>query len=370
MGDDLTAARRFCDSVRSDMSALMEGVCAQPCAAEDVLLGSLVRIQSGAKRLHARAIFRAAQTVVNAVNDSAPLPTVQGRILSLNKLVVQYEGGLDDIAPRPANAEHDIQEPVDSPLVFADAEPPMPDIEARFRAARAALLPLMSFAQTGADREALARLAKFSDNEIDAQKDIQEADITLETLSEAIEPLKLELEDVSSLETQSSSLPPKSEARSSYAGRPTDFESLMPSFISHALQEARLTEKTVSVSYGADGVSVAQANAPALQSLLEHIAQTLVRSVVERPETRRARGQSGAGHIAVTATQSPKTLTVSIECPGAPLAISAFRSAALNVPGLTITPGANAHDQLTHIVLTLPRKAAAGSPAKVSEIAS
>jgi len=174
MGDDLTAARRFCDSVRSDMSALMEGVCAQPCAAEDVLLGSLVRIQSGAKRLHARAIFRAAQTVVNAVNDSAPLPTVQGRILSLNKLVVQYEGGLDDIAPRPANVEHDIQEPVDSSLVFADAEPPMPDIEARFRAARAALLPLMSFAQTGADREALARLAKFSDNEIDAQKDIQE----------------------------------------------------------------------------------------------------------------------------------------------------------------------------------------------------
>jgi len=163
MGDDLTAARRFCNSVRSDMGALIDGVSAQPCAAPDILIGSLDSIQSGAKQLKARAIFRAAQTVVNAVNDRAPLPTLQGRILSLNKLFTQYEDGLDDIAPRPANgalADHELLPKLSETKSHDEA------LDARYTAARQALAPLMGFTQDRPEREGLIKLAGFTAAEL------------------------------------------------------------------------------------------------------------------------------------------------------------------------------------------------------------
>lgn len=333
MGDDLTAARRFCDAVRSDMTSLMDGVCAQPCAASDVLIGSLDNIQSGAKLIHARGIYSAAQRVANSLAGHAPLPKVQGRILSLNKLIYQYETGLDDIAPRPANlndtdAAENGGEP---PIAYTVTEPPMPDIDARYRVARAVLAPLMAFAPQGHDRNALVKLADFSKDEL---------------------PVVAAGSSISA--------PPK--IRPSAA---LNFETLMPEFVSRALHEARQSDKTVSVSYAADDVNFDACHLSALQTLFGHIAKTFVQSVLERPDVRRARGLSGAGHIALTAVQDFETLTVSIECPGRPIAIKEFfqpnrmpsRTSVLE--GLKITAGSNAHDGLAHIVMTMPRRAKA-----------
>lgn len=333
MGDDLTAARRFCDTVREDISLLINGLCAQPPASPDVLIHPLDRIQTRAKRIQARGICRAAQTVVNSMKDRAPLAAVQGRALSLNKLIAQYETGLEDIAPRPANlqgasAAHFEGEP---PIVYADIGPPMPDIDARYRAARAVLAPLMAFAPQGQDREALVKLANFSADELPA------AGIGL-----------------------SVSAPPKIRS-----GAALNFETLMPEFVSRALHEARQSDKTVSVSYAADDVTFDARHRADLQTLLGHIAKTFVHSVLERPDVRRERGFSGAGHIALTAVQDIEALNVSIECSGRSIAIEEFFqpsetfSRPSSLAGLKITAGPDAHNESTHIVMTVPRRAKA-----------
>jgi hypothetical protein len=385
MGDDLTVARRFCDSVQGELEGLIEAVCAQPCAAPDVLIGSLDKIQAGAKSLHARAIFRAAQTVVNAVNDRAPLPTVQGRVLSLNKLFLQYESGLNDIAPRPANIEGDTEIEDVAPkmdAIFSCDAPPMPDIEARYRAARAGLVPLMGLAKVGVERESLTKLADFSDDELEGLQvvELDEADgVGDDTSLDITTPLE-DLTDVAAPDVAEINVTALTSPvmEKSQTAAPVSFENLMDGFITQALHEARLTEKTVSVSYAADGVTIGAARVAAAQNVLDHIARTCVRSILERPEARRARGQSGAGHIAVTVTQNQSATTISIECPGAPLGVSAFMppqdKSASRLEGLMITPGPNAADDLAHIVVSLPRarkeKLAESMTVSAAEIAS
>ena len=405
MGDDLTAARRFCTTVRSDITSLMDGVCAQPCAAPDVLIGSLVSIQSGAKQLHARAIFRAAQTVVNAVNDRAPLPTVQGRLLSLNKLITQYEAGLTDIAPRPANGDLAQQIDVQAPApVSTGPRGTCSDLDVRYAAARQALAPLMGFAK-GPERQSLVQLADFKDAELAPAPKDTALDIQLETLfddssdpaveavmlSETLSPDDPDVQPLAAPDTESVrphllnddviSQPLFTQPISVHSIRhidslrQIDFETLMPDFISLALQEARQTDKTVSVSYASEGVSLSKGQISAFHSVLGHVAKTLVSRVLERPETRRLRGESGAGHIAITATQTQDKVSVSIECPGKALTVSDFMPAAQSLEGLTITLGENAKEGHAHIILKASRKSRtpqsdASSQPKSTEIAS
>jgi len=266
MGDDLTAARRFCNTVRSDMSALIDGVCARPCAAPDVLIRSLDSIQSGAKQLKARSIFRAAQTVVNAVNDRAPIPTVQGRILSLNKLIAQYETGLNDIAPRPANG---VLADDDLPALLPTGET---DLDARYNAARDALAPMMGLSRKGPERDNLVSLANFSDAELkDAVNRFEKlqadgpSDIVLESLFSSDAEMEIEpafsspalliesapaknaAPDITFSEFPSDPLFTQPAALQSIReidfAREIEFETLMPEFISQSLQEARQTER-------------------------------------------------------------------------------------------------------------------------------
>jgi len=393
MGDDLTAARRFCNTVRSDMSALIDGVCARPCAAPDVLIRSLDSIQSGAKQLKARSIFRAAQTVVNAVNDRAPIPTVQGRILSLNKLIAQYETGLNDIAPRPANG---VLADDDLPALLPTGET---DLDARYNAARDALAPMMGLSRKGPERDNLVSLANFSDAELkdtvnrfeklqadgpsdivleslfssDAEMEIEPAFSSPALLIESA-PAKNAAPDITFSEFPSDPLFTQPAALQSIReidfAREIEFETLMPEFISQSLQEARQTDKTVSVSYAADGVCLDHSQSAAFKTLLTHIAKTLVGSVLERPETRRSRGASGAGHIAITASQSSTNIVISIECPGTALAVSAYMPLGQSVEGLVITPGEKAQEDYAHIVLTAPRKRRSTPTLKPSNAAS
>ena len=356
MGDDLTAARRFSERVQADIGGLIKAVSAAPVPAPHILSGYLESVQSAAKSQHARAIYRGAQTVIDAIDVRAPLPVVQGRVLTLNKLAAQYQAGLEEIAAhQPARGSDNV------------GPPPFPSPQAaviakRFEQARAALLPLMEFAQPGAEAEPLKRLANFTQEEL-AQSCAAPAAQDHHTEMLAPPPIAL------------TSSPPVD----------VDFETLMPHFTSHALQTARQTKKTVSVSYAAEDVRLCPAQAQALQPVLEHIAQTLVTGVMERPETRQARGESGAGHIAITASmaalppadtradsshQAPqaakKAVSISIDCPGSPLSLTAFTPAGHVVSGLTVTPGQNMTDRTTHVVLTLPTERAGDQNLNVS----
>ncbi len=338
MGDDLKIARRFCATIRADIATLIKGVSA---AVPNSLIPLLASIQFEAKIAHARGIYRAAQTVIDAINDGAPLATVQGRVLSLNALATQYEQGLDEIAPQAANvpanvvvsAEDAIAPEVSeiiAPETSEDIEVICTDaaITARYDAAREALRPLMGFAQP-AERKALNAVAGFDDAEI--------APIAKVAIPST--PIYRSPEKV-------------------------DFETLMPGFTSHALHCARQCAKTVSVSYSCEGVTLSRGQAQALQAVLAHIAETFVSGVLEPAETRRARGQSGAGHIALTAKSIGEQVSVSIDCPSGPLlaaasntplSVSAFIPSMHGVSGFNMTPGENMRNGLCHIVLSLSR---------------
>ncbi len=329
MGDDLKIARRFCDTIRADISALIEGVSAPPFVALPTpLIHRLASIQSEAKIAHARGIYRAAQTVIDGLNDDAPLATVQGRVLSLKTLATQYEQGLDEIAPKPANVAATVQDVIAPEVrVSEDAEVICTDVAmtARYDAAREALRPLMAFAQP-AEREALNAVAGF-----DA---IAQAPAQIYRSPEMV-----------------------------------DFETLMPGFTSHALHCARQCAKTVSVSYSCEGAALSRGQAHAMQAVLAHIAETFVSGVLEPAETRRARGENGAGHIALTAKSIGEQVSVSIDCPSgpllasassasvstAPLSVSAFIPPLHSVAGFNMTPGENMQNGLCHIVLSLSR---------------
>ncbi len=330
MGDDLKIARRFCDTIRADISALIEGTGVEGMMKPTALIHSLASIQSEAKLAHVRGVYRAAQTVIDAINVASPLATVQGRLLSLNTLAIQYEQGLDEIAPKAANGFASAQEGVASEgdiaseVICTDAA-----ITARYDAAREALRPLMGLARP-AERKALNAVAGF------------------ETLAKSPSPILTSTPNYPSPDPIYRS-PEK-----------VDFETLMPGFTSHALHCARQCAKTVSVSYSCAGVTLSRGQAQAMQAVLAHIAETFVSGVLESAETRRARGESGAGHIALTAKSIGEQISVSIDCPSAPLStaplsVSAFIPPKQSVSGFNMTPGENMQNGLCHIVLSLSR---------------
>lgn len=343
MGDNLTYAREFCQSSRKDIEAIVSGICAEPCAAPDVLVSSLSSIQQGAKQARARAIYRAAQTVVDSVLASAAKPTIQGRVLSLNKLITQFEQGLNEIQPKPANSDY----PSAGEIETAEAAPNLIQgaSEDRFAQAREILMPLMGLARDE-ERGALETLSALSFaplNETNTQ-DIDAAGGLFAPQASGV------------TESTVDTAPITPQADSSQI---VDFEILMPAFTSEALQTARHSQKTVSVSYAANDVGLSKQQADALQPVLSHIANTLVSRVLERPELRRARAESGSGHIALTASETNNLLTISIECPGKALSISAFMPESHSASGLSIMLGAKMQDsKCAHIVVKLPRRAA------------
>lgn len=346
MGDSLTYAREFCQNSRKDIEAIVSGICAEPCAAPDVLVSSLSSIQQGAKQVRARAIYRAAQTVVDSVLSSAAKPAIQGRVLSLNKLIAQYEQGLNEIQPCPANLDTpaDTAAASASPAKTRDTTPDIPSDthHDRFAHAREILMPLMGLAR-GEEQGALQTLSALSFDSQDegpAQDTLGEAGDVFAAADKSRENAENFIE-----QPDSSQL--------------VDFEILMPAFTSEALQAARHSQKTVSVSYAANDVSLSQQQADALQPVLTHIANILVSSALERPELRRARAESGSGHIALTAIKTYDELAISIECPGKTLPVSAFAPASHSVSGLSVILGSKMlGNNCAHVVLKLPSRAA------------
>ena len=94
-GDDLIFASEFVETTTSLLQNYFTHSELPPSAD---LSQAMTRVQSGAKTLRARAIYQSAQSVLQAI-DTPPVSesVIAGRLLALNKLVVQYADGLNEI---------------------------------------------------------------------------------------------------------------------------------------------------------------------------------------------------------------------------------------------------------------------------------
>lgn len=177
--------------------------------------------------------------------------------MALYKLVAQYGDGLDQIAP------------VMTQETLASRQE---DREARYAVARDTLIPLIKFA--GDTAPALQRLAG----------------IGMDLPAKPKEPQ-------------------------------VSFESLMPDVTNSALRAARTQGKSVSVSYAADGLAVADSQVEAVRGQLEDIVTQLVRTRIASPNSRLAKGLPRGGHIDISATETAKGLDISVECDGETLTL-------------------------------------------------
>ena len=243
IGDDLTDARDFVNSTMSSMDILLSDARFNV----ELTKSTLKDIRLDARTLSAGGISRAAQSVLDCFDSECSQPKIDGRLMALYKLTIQYAEGLDEIAPV---AEVELIAPQDN-----IAQPPTLSPDAQFQAARETLIPLIKF--SGDTAPALQRLAGLK------------LDL----------PLKTNEPHVS-------------------------FESLMPDITDSALRAARTQGKSVSVSYAADGLALADSQVEAVRGQLEDIVTRLVRTRIASPNTRLAKGLSRGGHIDISASET------------------------------------------------------------------
>ncbi|WP_026942463.1 ATP-binding protein [Hellea balneolensis] len=264
IGDDLTDARDFVNSTMSALDGLLGGARLD----HKLAISSLKDILLDARTLSAKSIARTAQSVLDGYEEGCSQPKIDGRLMSLYKLTLQYAEGLDEIAPEvtlpPIHSNLDESHIEITPIISA---------EAQYDAARETLIPLIKF--SGGSAPALQRLAKL-------KMDI---------------PIKTSEPQVS-------------------------FENLMPSITDIALRTARSQQKSVSVSYAADGLSLADSQVEAVRGQLEDIVMHLVQTHIAKPEARLAKGLSRGGHIDISAAQLPEGLDIQVKCDGETVNIS------------------------------------------------
>ena len=98
MGDDLYIARAFSNAALADISAIDAMEDSRNPADMTHVTTRLASIQSGAKRLRARAIYQSTQIVIDGLNPSLTSEdNFKTRLLGLSKLVHQYTDGLNEI---------------------------------------------------------------------------------------------------------------------------------------------------------------------------------------------------------------------------------------------------------------------------------
>ena len=248
IGDDLVEARDFVTWTMKAMDVLLSDARLNV----ELAKSTLTDVKRDAKTLHARGISRAAQSVLECYETGGSQPKIDGRLMSLYKLVIQYSEGLDEIAP----------------VVTAQSLASEQEIlDAQYEAARQTLIPLIKF--SGDVAPALQRLAG----------------LTLDLPAKKAEPQ-------------------------------ISFESLMPDVTNSALRAARTQGKSISVSYAADGLSVANSQVESVRGQLEDIVMRLVKTRIASPNKRAAKGLPRGGHIDISAKNTPSGLDISVQCDG------------------------------------------------------
>lgn len=253
IGDDLTEARDFMDTTIASMDILLSDARFN----ESLAISKLQDIRLDARTLSARAIARAAQSVLDSYRSKCAQPKIDGRLMALYKLVAQYAEGLNEIAPIVPDAKSN----------QTDGSLAEESLEDSYAKARETLIPLIKF--SGDKAEALKRLAGV-----------------------------------------------KTQAAAKSSEPQVSFESLMPDVTNAALLAARLQGKSVSLSYAADGLSVANSRVEAVREQLEDIVTHFIRTQIALPSHRQSSGLSRAGHIDITACETSSGLDISVACEG------------------------------------------------------
>ncbi len=350
MGDNLKAASRFVSQSISSLDRLATA----PTLSQDRVLDNLADLQRGAKAMRARAIYRAAQTAVDMLHKGLPEEKVQSELSVVRSLVVQYQNGLQEILgqetpkssgqyvvsppakdavidfssryetgrqPAPDAAAMMIGQQVDmtqevgfgqqadiepeagpnllNDLMMPLAAPIMPDIAAGSDLAamvethpsddlNAQLMPLVQFAPEAEQRDALRRLSRLHS-------------------ALSLSAIQAEPSEISTAHL------PKQRAE-----RPkmVVFETLMPELTNVVLTTARHLGKTVSISYAATATELQSERAEAVRAALSDLCVILVTRSLEDPDIRRARGESGAGHISIMASIKSGHLDLTVESTG------------------------------------------------------
>ncbi len=286
-GDDLIAARRFTNLCRDHMSEIFSG---GKLPLLDVI-ERLSQIQSQAKLMHARSIYRSAQDVIDDLTRRQCAQACTSSVLVLQKLIHQYETGLSEIAP--------VAEQVVSKTILNPVGPAVVSELAAQKQARKVLAPLVKFADDK-DQQNLISLIKFAANEARPRP----------VISQSLAKQKIDV--------------------------------ILPSLTNHWLRLARTQNKSISVSSAFDSAYLAPGRLKHLQTGLKHFGELLITQSVETPEKREARGLSRSAHLALTARLSGQGLGVLLSCEGIEL-----RSSDFNLIAQTLNKAAGITTEMT-----------------------
>ena len=153
-GDDLVAARRFVNLCSNHMREIFSG---GSLPLTDVI-NQLADIQSMAKIVQARAIYKAAQTVIDDLTKRHSVEECAGSVLELQGLIRQYEKGLNEIEPKVVAAVVKLASITPSQNILPMAE------STRQRRAAQILKPLIKFANPD-EQSSLVQLMSFAAND-------------------------------------------------------------------------------------------------------------------------------------------------------------------------------------------------------------
>ena len=272
MGDDLKIAGEFIISAMTQMDVLLTELRLDAERA----LPIVTTLSASAKAAHARGIFRAAQRVIESYENGYSQPKIDGRLMSLYKLVVQYHAGWEEIAPGQ-QAQAQIQQAPAAPI--PDAPITVSPTTDDYAAAKATLTELMPFA--GQEQARLSALMGVSHALPPAQEQPMQTPLTQER-----------------------------------AAQQTAFETIMPDLINEALRFARLQGKSVSLSYAAEGLQLGTVELAAAYIRLEEIVTDFISRKIATPSQRAQQGLTRGGHIDISvmdpSAQTKLSITLSL----------------------------------------------------------
>lgn len=256
-GDDLVAARRFMNLCRLHMSDMFSG---GQLPMTDVV-SRLTEIQDHAKIMHARSIYKSAQSVIKNLSGHKPPVDCTSSVLVLQKLIQQYDKGLSEIAPPTQRRA----KPVKSNPVGADV---LSDLTRQIETAKT-LAPLIKFADKD-DRKGLIKLVSLAANH-------------------SKKPAQKQSENV---------------------------KVILPSLTNNWLREARTQGKSISVSSSIDDALIKKDILNAVQSNLRALGNVLIARSIETPDQLEAQGLSRSAHLAITGRLSRGTMKLLLSCKG------------------------------------------------------
>jgi len=319
MGDDLIAARHFCLDADQHLAYLSSG----SVTPRQTLL-RLSKLEKSADHIQARAIVREIRHSIDSFNskhssssDAAFKAWIDDTVLKLTHLIRQYQQGLIESTPQKIKAKQ-IKEAVTvvstlrTDVDHAGADQYMET----HRQAQNVLRPLLKFAENDRQYSALSKLAAFT-----ARRNTSAHKTT-------------------GLESQAN------------IADDIDLAAIVPALSNAALGAARRTGKIVSLSYDCENITIPHANRSEIEAFLATIGESLVEHVLEWPNVRQARGQSGAGHISLNASQVKSILTFSFECPGTPITVTHFKAKKLSSKNYAIALRPENNGQRLTLTLT------------------